>query len=237
MVPKFLLRGKKHRKISIEVHRVHVPVESVVSPTNDNRPTSYEECIVRVLEPSTTAAHEGTREKHPRRRKNINGHVIYDESVEAEEVDDASTELVEYLDAGSSEYATSPQYDKGWKVRYRFPVKAVTVKGSIRSAVFIQITLGKINQLRELIFTSAQEADDFRRTLEDELSKEDERDHLHLDATLGDPTILRTDSVTFLFEIVSAWDIPAGDVSSSDPYVRCSFNGITVHQTKFISKT
>ena len=44
-------------------------------------------------------------------------------------------------------------------------------------------------------------------------------------------------NINILIEIVSAVDLPAGDINSSDPYVVIKFNGETVHKTKRILNT
>lgn len=127
---------------------------------------------------------------------------------------------------------------QGWKLKWKFPIDAMTVKGWRRSVVVVQIRLGDAKkQIRELIFDSVADAEDFRRELEHQKACGEMREEMRLHAQLGDQQLIGDEKISFLVEIVSGWNLPAGDLSSSDPFVKCSFNGKLVHQTGFIHKT
>jgi Ca2+-dependent lipid-binding protein len=127
---------------------------------------------------------------------------------------------------------------EGWKLKWRFPVNAMTIKGWHRSKVIVQIRLGSAKvQLRELIFDSVPQAEQFRRELGSQHALEDRRRQVRLEAQLGGQRLDENEAITFLVEIVSGWNLPVGDVTTSDPFVKCTFNGTTIHETKHISKT
>lgn len=125
----------------------------------------------------------------------------------------------------------------GWKPKYRFPVSMVLVKGQHKTGVTVSIEIGRVKQTRELIFDTRQDANDFVEIIEKQKSLEGERTEAKLKASLGDVVLKPLEELTFLVEIVSGWHIPAGDITSSDPYVKCSIRGREVHRTKFIPKT
>lgn len=207
-----MIKRRKYRRIAVEVHRVPVSATQW-----------YEECVVRILEPSSVEARRRLRQRHR--------HEVVDEE---ESVEDDSTSTagvpVEFLD-GSNPAGSD------WKAKYRFPVKAVSVKGSFKTTVVVDIRLGRIHQIRELIFDSVDEAEDFTTSFQAELGREEERAQARLEVSLGSTRLAPSESITFLIELVSAWDLPVGDMSSSDPYVKVSFDGKEVHKTKYIPKT
>jgi hypothetical protein len=231
----------------VEVHRV-----TVTSGNSAKETATFEECIARVLDPANKeelqAAKKRGKERY-RAHDSTNASVTVGTSsiaasnvVHASVVDDddvsvaSSVMPANFLDADSAHFAL-PAYDKGWKAKYRFPISALLVKGTHKTAVLVHLNLGKVTQLRELIFDNHEEADDFRSVIEQELNLEEQRRQAKLNATLGGLKLKSNETVTFLIEIVSAWDILAGDFFTSDPYVVCLFGGKELHRTKYISKT
>jgi hypothetical protein len=139
----------------------------------------------------------------------------------------------EYLDQGEYAIADSP----GWKLKWRFPITALTIKGYHRTVVIVKIWLGETMQLRELIFDSVGEAEDFRHELERQQELDVFRKEMRLHAQVGENFVIGKEQITFLVEIVSARNLPVGGANSSHPFVKCSFNGSIIHQTKHIPKT
>jgi hypothetical protein len=248
LIPRAFTKRKRRRKISIEVHRVfvgespsrerqqHQPLRDrdgglaafgsdsrrrIADGRRDEPRRSYEECIIRVLNPPLPST--GT---------------LLDDGDD----DDSSTLGIsvspEFLSQGH--YVTADYH--GWKLKWRFPVSAMSVKGWHGSKVIVQIRLGSAKvQLRELIFDSQGESERFRKELGGQHEKEDARRDARLRAQLGERGLLhladQNEQLTFLVEVVSGWNLPVGDVTTSDPFVKVSFNGVAIHETKHISKT
>jgi hypothetical protein len=238
VIPKALTKRRRRRKVSIEVHRILVEDGQQQQPLQHsnqqqhNQQRSYEECIIRVLNPpapSSPRSPSGAGGGGARRKLTEDDPMSDD--------DDASTTTgvsPEYLSQG--QYVTA-NYE-GWKLKWRFPVNAMTIKGWHRSKVIVQIRLGSAKvQLRELIFDSVSDAEQFRKELGAQHALEDRRRQMRLEAQLGGQHLEENESITFLVEIASGWNLPVGDVTTSDPFVKCTFNGTTVHETKHISKT
>lgn len=223
MVPRVFSKHRRRRKIAIEIRRVD----------------GVEECIVRVLDPATKADRIAAKKRAKEKLKKLAGQsvpVVVDDEDDEASVGSMSTAdgvPVEFRDSGT------PSYDEsGWVAKYRFPVRTLSIKGTQKTGVFVQIDLGKRKQIRELIFDSVQESESFQTVIRRELEKEKSRAKAKVAAAVGDDASVNSDEkVTFLIEIVSAWDIPAGDFFSSDPFVVCRLNQREVHRTKYISKT
>jgi hypothetical protein len=76
------------------------------------------------------------------------------------------------------------------------------------------------------------------QTLERELNNEKERTQAKMAAALGVTSAQgAAEQLNLLVEVVSAWDIPAGDFVTSDPYVVCTLGVAEVHRTKYIPAT
>jgi hypothetical protein len=217
------------------VHRVQIPGKMAKVDA------TFEECIVRVLDPENQEELKAAMLRAKTRRKehdHSNASVtVGAPSTNSHEDDDASTVVpADFLDAGSGHFAL-PEYDKGWKCKYRFSIHALKIAGTHKTGVQINVDLGKQKETRELIFDNLEEAEDFRSVIDQELKLEYQRRQAKLNATLGGLKLVPGEKVTFLIEIVSAWDILAGDFCSSDPYVLCMFNHKEIHRTKFVPKT
>ena len=236
LIPKALTKRRRRRKVSIEVHKIIVEDGQQQQQQQQQPVRSYEECIIRVLNPPappprSPASGGGGGGGGPRR--------LTDDDLMSDD-DDASTTTTttgvspEYLSQG--QYVTA-NYE-GWKLKWRFPVNAMTIKGWHRSKVIVQIRLGSAKvQLRELIFDSVSQAEQFRKELGAQHALEDRRRQARLEAQLGGQRLEENETLTFLVEIVSGWNLPVGDVTTSDPFVKCTFNGTTILETKHISKT
>ena len=219
-----VLSSHRRRKVSVEVHRVHA----------HGHEGSFEECIVRLLNP--VKRRKGESRRLASKRYHDDRHNNGRDGHEDDDDDDEST--IAPFDASyqeSSNYAT-PEYT-GWIEKYRIPIRHVVIKGTSRTGVFVQVTLGRVKQTRQFIFDTIAEADEFRNVFEEELDRENERNEQKLNVVFDGRPPPVDDEVTFLVEILSGWDLPVGDLMSSDPYVVCTFNKRDVHKTKHISST
>lgn len=219
---------------------------------------SYEECVIRVWFPFSPEARKRGRKKH---RGDANSSVMTasggsigggggdddersllsgshtntdaDESMVSPEFVDTGTEFTRpVLDNSSS--ATTTQ---GWKAKYRFPIKTVSVKSTRHHSVTIEINLGKERQVREIIFDTVQQSEQFQAVLEKETAMDQDRVNAKMKVAMGGETMQLDEVVTFLVEIVSGWNLPIADFTSSDPFVKCLMDGKEVHRTAYISKT
>jgi hypothetical protein len=237
-------KRRRRRRVSLEVHRVEIPGKK-----KNDKDTSFEECIIRVLDPENQEELNAAKKRGQMRRKEhdhdnacvtVGAAAITSSppSVNNDfEDDDASTVVPpDFLDVGSGNFAL-PDYDKGWKAKYRFPIAALKIRGTHKTGVHINVDLGKHKETRELIFDNIEESEGFVYAIEQELKMEDRRREAKLQATMGGLKVAPNEKITFLIEIVSAWDILAGDFYTSDPYVLCMFNHKEVHRTKYIPKT
>lgn len=233
-------KRRRRRRISLEVHRVEIPGKT------KKKDTSFEECIVRVLDPESRNELIAAKKRGQIRRKEhdhdnacvtVGAASIISGPPSTIEDDDESTVVPpDFLDAGSGNFEL-PDYDKGWKAKYRFPIHALKIKGTHKTGVHVNVDLGKHKESRELIFDNIEESEGFCYAIEQELKLEDQRREAKLHATLGGLKVAPDEKITFLVEIVSAWDILAGDFFTSDPYVLCMFNHKEVHRTNYIPKT
>jgi hypothetical protein len=229
-VPRLLHAHRRRRKISIEVHIVHTNKDDKISKKDG---AFYEECIVRVLDPANEkekiSAYKRAKSKN---KQHSNGN---DQSSVTEDFGDDTSVSPGYLDNGSSAFVSSDVY-MGWKTKYRFPIRCISIKGTHKTSVMVEITLDKTKEVRELIFDSLEEAEQFEAMIRRELSLEERRGEKKIAAALGDDTTVdASETITFLVEIVSGWNLPLGDFTSSDPYIKCYFDGKSVHKTDYIS--
>jgi hypothetical protein len=208
--------------IGIEVHLVHAAKDDKLKKSDG---AFYEECIVRVL--------DRDRGDDKRKGKLNKKHPQQLSEITMEDGDDTSVSP-EYLDNGSDDYAVSDEYH-GWKTKYRFPINALSIKGTHKNSVIVEISLDKIRESRELVFDTHSEAEQFEAMIRRELSLESRRIEKKVEASFGNAKIDIGESITFLIEIVSGWNLPLGDFTSSDPYIKCYFNGKTIHKTNYIS--
>jgi hypothetical protein len=153
--------------------------------------------------------------------------------VEDDEDDDGSVENV----GGGMLADTGGKTFDGWKPKYRIPCQSITVKQHFKKSVFVYIEVRTLKQERELIFDTLEDAQKFCNMLEEEQVLETTRAEKRLQAALGDIKLPPFETITLLVEIVSGWDLPIGDLRTSDPYVICMLGHQEVHRTDYISST
>lgn len=154
MVPRALLKRGRRRRISIEVHRV----ESAVKETSETHlhHHSFEECIVRILAPSAEEHRESVRRSRAKRQQ---------DGVEdfSDEASMSGHSVAVSTVAGHDEYDYGTNADlmtmEGWHAKYRFPIKALQIKGSRKRSLMVEITLGRRKNVREIIFDTLEDAD------------------------------------------------------------------------------
>jgi hypothetical protein len=214
----------------LQVNRVYP--DSVSNPL-----LYYDECIVRVLQPIATSQHQRNNKGNVSNNNNTTSD-NNDNSTTTNHDDEESVVPEEFLDDSAEHHHYN---NKDWKAKYRFPIKAVTLHDppiSSQTTVMLHIQLGAVHQHREIVFGTLEDAQAFVRRLRVELEKDGQREMDRLQATAGDVRFLGdNDDVTFLVEICSAWNLPLGHSTYSDPYVKASFQGTHVHQTAVINKT
>jgi hypothetical protein len=240
LLPRILQKGRQRRIVSIEIHRV----TSIVTQR------SYEECRIRVLTPSKEAKrNRNARKRHPHGEDETNDAGADDDDEES--IYTLSPEFIDQGDAiGNSSTSSTPSgaakddpMYPGWRPKYSFPIRHLVIKGTRRSIVTVEITLGKKKEVREIVFDTIPTAEHFQTIVAHEIQKDVERANAKMIVAMGTDLdkILKMKEddlvVTFLVEIVSAWDIPVADFLSSDPFVSCIFDGTQVHRTSHISKT
>lgn len=133
-------------------------------------------------------------------------------------------------DAGGKEF-------EGWKPKYRIPCRSLTIKQQQKKSVFVLIEIQRLRQERELIFDTLEDAQKFCDKIQQEQLLEEKRAKGRLEAALGDIKLPPMEKITLLVEIVSGWQLPIGDISTSDPYVIVALGREEVHRTKHISST
>ena len=132
---------------------------------------------------------------------------------------------------------TGGKHYDGWKPRYRFPCSAVTIESQVKNCVHLLIRMEDLIQEREFIFDSLEDANKFCEKLDEERKEEVVRAKFRLDSALGDIKLTPFERITLLVEIVSGWNLPVGDLTTSDPFVVCLLGRREIHRTKHISKT
>ena len=150
--------------------------------------------------------------------------------------DDASVDPHEKATALMIDTLGGKHFD-GWKPRYRFPCHSITVESQHNNIVYLMVRLHDFRQERELIFDTVEDADKFCSKLDKERKNEIVRAKARLQSSLGDINLPPYEKVSLLFEVVSGWNLPIGDLKTSDPFVVCMFGRREVHRTKHISST
>ncbi|KAL3921597.1 MAG: hypothetical protein SGILL_002669 [Bacillariaceae sp.] len=239
VVPRVLNRYKHRRRLSLEIHQVTPHMEG----DDGGKTHSYEECVARVMGPATRELsrkfkreaflkmhnHQGSVEEYSDIDKIIkeNGfdddETVTDESVSAEEAK-------ELQDHGGKEY-------QGWKPKYSFPISALTIRMQNKRNVSMLVAFQNVKQERDVIFDTIEDATFFVKEIEKQKRLEAKRQEGRLKAALGDITLPKFEKITLLFEIVSGYDLPIGDYTSSDPFVTALLGHQEVHRTKHIEKT
>lgn len=132
---------------------------------------------------------------------------------------------------------TGGKHYDGWKPQYRFPCSAVTIESTHKNSVHLLARVEDLKQEREFIFDTVEDANIFCEKLEEERRKETIRAKARLQSTLGGLKLAPFEKISLLFEIVSGWDLPVGDLTTSDPFVVCMLGRKEVHRTKHISNS
>jgi hypothetical protein len=96
---------------------------------------------------------------------------------------------------------------------------------------------GKKNKTREIIFSNEREAKAFDKLLRKQKKEVANLLRKRLKDALGNGKISPMENVKILVDIVAAYDLPVGDLRSSDPYVLVRMGTREIHRTKHISKT
>lgn len=215
---------------------------------NGSNPSSealfYDECVVRTFVPVREAQKSGKAKRRTAMDGSSVSEAAASEHVEVSlvEDDDESTVNIspEFIDPGSGWQLPETQNGimQNWKAKYRFPIKTIRIKSTHKQSVTVEIKLGKRSERRELIFGSTEESEQFQALVESQAKLEHERASQKMKVAMGGEKSMRLDEqLTFLVEIASGWNLPAGDFTSSDPFVCCMIDGDEVHRTKYISKT
>lgn len=161
------------------------------------------------------------------------------EDIDLEDDDDHSTGETANLmkRAGGLIADMGGKHFDGWKPRYRIPCHAITVESQHKNSVHLLVRLKELKQERELIFDTVEDANKFCSILNEERQNETVRSKARLQASLGEIKLAPHEKVSLLLEVVSGWDLPIGDLTTSDPYVVCMFGRREIHRTKYISGT
>lgn len=99
------------------------------------------------------------------------------------------------------------------------------------------IAFQNIKQEREVLFDTIDDATLFVKEVEKQKRLESERQEGRLKAALGDIKLPKMETIILLFEIVSGYDLPIGDLKSSDPFVIAMMGHQEVHRTHYLEKT
>ena len=267
VIPRLFNKHKHRRRVSLEIHRVTPILandssdigedgkKETTTTTTDGEPKksySYHESVLRILVP---ASKELSRQYKIDAMKKIHSkagstsssdslreinEAIYDHDENNDDDDDGtvssssndeSSRYYELADHGGKEY-------EGWKPKYSIPMYGIYIRGHKKKTVNILISFNDFKQEREIIFDTIHDTKLFLKEIEKQKRLENTRQDERLQSALGDDISLpKFETITFLFEIVSAYDIPIGDYTTSDPYVTAFLGHQEIHRTKHLSKT
>jgi hypothetical protein len=145
VVPRAILKRGRRRRISLEVHKI------------EETRNSYEECIVRILVPaSKEELRESLRRAKAKGRNDGDDDGSDEASLSGQSVAFSTmTGLGEGLHGSEADLTTM----EGWTVQYRFPVNALSIRGSRKRSLVVEITLGNRSDVREIIFDSVEDAE------------------------------------------------------------------------------
>lgn len=149
-----MLKRGRRRRISIEVHKVESTVGNTGDPGTHHH--SYEECIVRILAPSPEEHRESIRRSRAKRHQDGGQDFSDDASTSGHSV------AVSTMTGHDEFYGSNADLMamEGWHAKYRFPIKALAIKGSRKHSLVVEITLGRRKDTREIIFDTLEEADE-----------------------------------------------------------------------------
>jgi hypothetical protein len=156
-----------------------------------------------------------------------------DDDDDASVTDDSSVDSVQkaqIANHGGKEY-------KGWKPKYSFPISGISIRLQQKRTVHVLISFQNVKQERDAIFDTIEDAKKFCQDVDRQKRMEVERQQERLKAVLGDIKLPKFEKITLLFEIVSGYDLPVGDFTSSDPFVIAMLGFQEVHRTSHLEKT
>lgn len=248
----FSFLSRKHRRISIEIHRIMIgdpkSRKSKSAEQLQEGTDYYEECIMRYVDECllcevfyrfTLFSHFvvcGCRILGPPKKDNPIKKGLGkspDEATTAADSDEESVADSAFADEGVED---TPDYS-GWKVKYRLPIETFSIRKVHKNRVAVVIQFRTIKQNRDVLFYSEEEAQEFIQLVEVQKQAGERRSAAKLQAALSGMQVDPKQELNLLVEIVSGWDLPAADLTSSDPYVVAFMRGFEVHRTKHIPKT
>lgn len=258
VVPRLMSRHKHRRKCSLEIHRV-TPMgteveedESEGGEPKERQTHSYHECVVRIMVPSNAELNRKVKLDALKDMANNNTENSFDTFTSVRQIRFDETEFahdddsVNTTSSSSSTASTKyPQIDdyggrdyEGWKPKYCLPMHGIYVRGNHKKTVTILISFNDFKQERDLIFDTTDDAQTFVKHIEKQKRLETVRQDDRLKYALGASFSLpKFEKIDLLFEIVSAYDLPVGDYSSSDPYVSAFLGHQEIHRTEYRPKT
>jgi hypothetical protein len=164
----------------------------------------------------------------------------YGDSLESNDFDDDDDDDVTVEDTMDPEGQVADHGGKhynGWKPKYSLPIGSVTIRQQQKKTVHILIAIANVKEERDLLFDTVDDAQKFCREVEGQQKLENDRQEMRLQASLRDIKLPNFETITLLFEIVSAYDLPVGDFTTSDPYVVAMIKHRVIHRTKHIPNT
>jgi hypothetical protein len=138
--------------------------------------------------------------------------------------------------ADDGELTVMPSYE-GWEAKYKFPLSAIQIKGVHKNVLSGTFSYREVRQCREFRFDTEEDALDCANFIESQQQLEEYRHQQKFVQNSSGIKVAPSEKLSLLVEVVGATDLPAGDITTSDPYVMCYFNHVLVHKTKYIPKT
>jgi len=222
---------------------------STAQPGTEPQNQEFEECWIRVWQPKTSQARKTLnknakavtkalkmQKKGDKKGKEENGDEGYEVLFEDEASVAGTASILGIDDTLDPVHLPSIPNSKEFKAKYKLAIKDVTVNKRAKNVVVVTTSFKKFKQTRELIFQIEDDAVSFVQTMRQQQSLEEGRSKQKLQAALGGITLMPKEQISLLIEICSAWDLPAADLFSSDPFVSIVFNGQELHKTKHETK-
>jgi hypothetical protein len=176
--------------------------------------------------------HEGSREEFDIENTEVK------DSLNLDDDDDDDMSVVHGLSGDEKVADRGGKSYEGWKGRYSVPITGGIVRSQKKSAVNMLFSYRNIKQEREVLFDTVDDARKFCQEVEKQQRLEEDRLEGRLHAALGDiKSLPKNEKITLLIEIVSAYDLPIGDFTSSDPFIIALLGHEEVHRTKHVEKT
>lgn len=138
--------------------------------------------------------------------------------------------------AGDDQFLDVPDYE-GWRPKYKLPLSAISIQGTNKKVVSIDIDYRSIKQHRKIYYDSSNDAQESVNFIRYQQAEDEKRKDQKFANNATGVDVNPTEELTLLVEIVGGTDLPASDLMSSDPYVTCFFNHKEVHRTDVIHNT